>query len=177
MRAARRAGGRVDVHVIPARADFVHPASRRDVEEVLEFFAPLAIYGLQSVELRHALDAGMGDRIPIARLHVPGHVVLYEQRRPPWVIRTPSARSLARLRRAGAVLDISGGATRVEWPGETLRDFMLFDGLMHEVGHHLVQHHRGKRSVRVMRSADHERYAEAFATACRLARAERRGPG
>ena len=67
MRAARRAGDRVDVHVIPARADFVHPATRRDIEEVLGFFAPLAIYGLQSVELRHAVDME-GDRIPIARL-------------------------------------------------------------------------------------------------------------
>jgi hypothetical protein len=176
MRAARRAGDRADVHVIPPRAGFVHPATQRDIEEVLEFFAPLAIYGLQSVELRHAVDVGMGDRIPIARLHVPGRVVLYEQRRPPWGIRRPSARSVERLRRAAAVLDVSGGAARVEWPGDTLRDFMLFDGLMHEVGHHLVEHHRGKRSVRVMRSADHERYAEAFAAACRLAWAERSSP-
>ena len=107
---------------------------------------------------------------------MPGRVVLYEQRRPPWVIRGLSVRSFERLRRAGAVLDIAAGVIRVEWPGETLRDFVLFDGPMHEIGHHLVQHHRGKRSLRVMRTADHERYAEAFATACRMAWAGRHSP-
>jgi hypothetical protein len=176
IRAARRAGDRVGIHVIPARTEFVHPASRRDIEELLEFFAPLAIYGLQSVELRQAVDPGACERVLIARLHVPGRVVLYEQPRPPWVIRGLSARSLERLRRAGAVLDVAAAVTRVEWPGETLGDFVLFDGLMHEIGHHLVQHHRGKRSLRVMRTADHERYAEAFAAACRLAWAGRRSP-
>jgi hypothetical protein len=68
-------------------------------------------------------------------------------------------------------------ATAIEWPGETLRDFVLFDGLMHEIGHHLVQYHRGKRSIQMMRTADHERYAEAFAAKCRLAWAARRSPG
>jgi hypothetical protein len=52
----------------------------------------------------------------------------------------------------------------VDWPGDTLRDFLLFDGLMHEIGHHMT----GKRTARVMRTADHERRADAFATACRL---------
>src|ERR1700680_2111520 len=98
IRAARRAGDRVGIHVVPARAGFVHPATRRDIEELLGFFAPLAIYGLQSVELRQAVDAGACERVLIARLHVPGHVVLYEQPRPPWVIRGLSARSLERLR-------------------------------------------------------------------------------
>src|SRR5262245_47840154 len=124
LRAARRAGDRVNVHVVPARAEFIHPATRRDIEELLEFFAPLAIYGLRSVELRQSVDDG--GRVLIARLHVPGRVVLYEQRRPPWVIRGLSVGSLERLRRAGAVLDIVAGVAQVEWPGETLRDFVLF---------------------------------------------------
>jgi hypothetical protein len=173
IRAARRARVRVGVQVAPARPGFVHPASRRDIDELLEFFSPLAIYGLQSVELRQAVDAAACDRIVVARLQVPGRVVLYEQPRPPWVIPGLSARSLARLRRAGAVVDVGVTATRVQWPGETLPDFVLFDGLMHEIGHHLVQHHRGKRSIRVVRTADHERYADAFAAACRLAWAAR----
>jgi hypothetical protein len=155
--------------VAPARPGFVHPASRREIEDLLEFFGPLAVYGLRSIELRRAADAAACERIVIARLQVPGRVVLYEQPRPPWVIRGLSARSLERLRRVGAVLDVGVTATRIAWPGETLRDFVLFDGLMHEIGHHLVQHHRGKRSIRVMRTADHERRADAFAAACRLA--------
>jgi hypothetical protein len=44
---------------------------------------------------------------------------------------------------------------------------MLFDGLMHEIGHHLIQQHTGKRTARVMRTGDHERRADAFADACR----------
>jgi hypothetical protein len=39
---------------------------------------------------------------------------------------------------------------------------------MHEIGHHVVQHRTGKRGARVMRTADHERRADAFAAACRL---------
>ncbi len=177
IRAERRTSDRVGIRTVPARAGFVHPASRRDIAEVLEFFAPLAIYGLQSVELRHAVEAGACERILIARLDVPGRVVLYEQPPPPWVLRGLPERSLGRLQRAGAVLDVVASVARIEWPGETLRDFVLFDGLMHEIGHHLVQHHRGKGSLRVMRTADHERYAEAFAAACRLAWAGRQSPG
>jgi len=176
MRAARRAGEACGIHVMQARAGFVHPAARRDIEELLEFFGPPATYGLRSVELRHAVDpGGTCGGIPVARLHVPGRVVLYEQPRPPWVLRGLSARALERLQRAGAVLDVAAAATRVQWPDQTLRDFVLFDGLMHEIGHHLVQHHRGKRSLRVMRTADHERCAEAFSAACRLAWAGRSG--
>jgi hypothetical protein len=44
---------------------------------------------------------------------------------------------------------------------------MLFDGLMHEVGHHLIQQYTGKRGDRVMRTVDHERRADAFAARCR----------
>jgi Zn-dependent peptidase ImmA (M78 family) len=40
---------------------------------------------------------------------------------------------------------------------------MLFDVLMHEVGHHLIQHHKGKRQARVARTRDHEAFADAFA--------------
>lgn len=175
IRAARRVRDVAGIHVAPARAGFVHPATPRDIRELLAFFGPLAVYGLRSVELRHAVDPGCScGRLLVARLHVPGRVVLYEQPRPPWVVRGLSARALARLRRAGAVLDVAAAVTRVEWPDETLRDFVLFEGLMHEIGHHLVQHHRGKRSVRVMRTADHERCADAFAAACRLAWAGRR---
>jgi hypothetical protein len=142
----------------------------------LEFFGPLAMYGLRSVVLGQALAASASERILIARLRVPGRVILYEQPEPPWVIRGLSVPARERLLRAGAVLDVAAAVTRVEWPGDTLRELVLFDGLMHEIGHHLVQHHRGKRSMRMMRTADHERSAEAFAAACRLAWAERRGP-
>jgi hypothetical protein len=80
-----------------------------------------------------------------------------------------AASAMSRLRRAGARIHVTAATTRVEWPANTLRDFVLFDGLMHEVGHHVVQNSAGKRGTRVMRTADHEQRADAFAAACRVA--------
>jgi hypothetical protein len=53
---------------------------------------------------------------------------------------------------------------------------MLVDGLMHEIGHHLIQHHKGKRLARVMRTAEDERRAKQFAEACRQAWVARQTP-
>jgi hypothetical protein len=75
----------------------------------------------------------------------------------------------ARLRRAGARVATGPAGTQVDWPGNTLRDFMLFDGLMHEVGHHLIQHSARKQHTRAIRTADHERRADAFAVRARRA--------
>jgi Zn-dependent peptidase ImmA (M78 family) len=44
---------------------------------------------------------------------------------------------------------------------------MLFDVLMHEVGHHVIQQYKGKRPARVARTKDHEALAERFAARCR----------
>jgi hypothetical protein len=43
-----------------------------------------------------------------------------------------------------------------------LHDFMLYDVLLHELGHHLVQHRRRKIGS-VQRRPDHERFADEFA--------------
>jgi hypothetical protein len=166
----------VRVHVSRPRPGFVHPIGRRQVLEALDFFGPLAAYGVRSVELRHA-DLGASGAHVLARLQVPGVVILYAQRVSPWTFAgQPSEESLRRIRDAGAIVDIGPTATIIDWPGETLAEFMLFDGLMHEVGHHLIQHHTGKRTARVARTADHERAAERFAAACRTAWAERLDP-
>jgi hypothetical protein len=45
---------------------------------------------------------------------------------------------------------------------------MLFDVLLHEIGHHLIQQYRGKRTARVARTRDHEACADRFALQCRL---------
>ena len=163
----------VRVSATRPRPGFSHPIGRRQVTEALDFFGPLATYGLRSVELRHADMDAQG--VPVlARLRVPGTVILYEQRASPWTIGGRlSEESLCRLRDAGAIVDIGPSATVIHWPDETLANFVLFDGLMHEVGHHLIQHHTGKRTARVMRTADHERAAERFAAACRAAWAAR----
>jgi hypothetical protein len=106
----------------------------------------------------------------VAALRVPGIVLLYEQPEPPWVLSgrlgEPARRRLAR---AGALIEAGAAATRVAWPAGTLRDFVLLDGLMHEIGHHTVQHAANKRRTAVMRTADHERRADAFAVRARTA--------
>lgn len=155
------------------RPGFIHPLGRRQVLQALDFFGPLATYGLRAIELRHIDQEEPG--VPVlARLRVPGTVILYEQRPSPWTIAGRlSEESLHRLRDAGAIVDARPSVTIIDWPEETLAQFMLFDGLMHEVGHHLIQHHTGKRTARVMRTADHERAAKRFAAACRAAWAAR----
>lgn len=74
-----------------------------------------------------------------------------------------------KLRNAGARVECQpiGAATTISWPGQTLRDFMLFEVLMHEIRHHVIQQYKGKRTVRVVRTRDHEAAADRFAARCR----------
>src|SRR5262249_48957989 len=123
------------------------------------------------VELVPGPPGGVAGRQPLGRLRVPGTVRLYDQPPSPWCLpgRLAPAEQ-ARLCRAGAVVEESadGTLTVVSWPGTTLRDFVLFDVLMHEIGHHLIQQYKGKRSARVARTRDHEAFADELAWRCRL---------
>ena len=167
-------GGMPRIRVGRCRPGFIHPIGRREIVEALAFFGPLAWYGLRSIELRQAVGDSVGS-LALARLQVPGRIVLYEQSPPPWLFDGELAsRSHKRVQRAGASVRSGPSGTRIEWPGDSLASFMLFDGLMHEIGHHLIQHHAGKRLGRVMRTTDHERRADRFAESCRQAWNERR---
>jgi hypothetical protein len=175
LRAERRAGPPIAVRVRPPRPGFHHPAGPGDIGRVLEHFGPAATYGLRRVELRQRPAGSGGPTGPVvAALRVPGVVLLFEQPAPPWTLAGRLAgAALRRLERAGAIVAAGAGATRVDWPGGTLRDFMLFDGLMHELGHHGVQHAANRRCTPAMRTADHERRADAFAVRARAAWAAR----
>jgi len=146
-----------------------HPASQADVVGVLAFFGPECIYGIRSITLARAPGV-VANRLPFGRLIVPGRIVLFAQPASPLVVagRLPHEAE-ARLIRAGARIErvANGAQTVVAWPAQSLRDFMLFDVLMHEIGHHLIQHHKGKRTARVARTKDHEAFADAFARRCR----------
>ena len=153
------------------RRDHVHPAARADILRVLEFFGPACFYGLRSIELTQAPSSEPSGFL-LGRLCVPGRVLVYDQRPSPWRFAGPRRDDqLERLERAGAQVETDERTKVVEvsWPGETLRDFMLFDVLMHEIGHHLLQHHKGKRTVHIARTQDHEAFADQFASRCRLA--------
>lgn len=153
------------------RSGYFHPASKAEILELLRFFGEECIYGLRTIEL---LQTGRGYRdgeVLLGSLLVPGRIVLYEQPFSPWLLPgSLSAEEQEKVCRAGARLESINEATQtiVSWPADTLRDFMLFDVLMHEIGHHLLQHHKGKRRERVARTADHEALAERFAVRCRL---------
>ncbi len=146
-----------------------HVVSRSEVIPVLRFFGEACTYGLREIVLA-AGPAPDTTKILFGRLIVPGQVVLYPPPPAPWCLagRLP-AKQRRKLERAGAVLESAGkGAqTIVKWSGNDLRDFMLFEVLMHEIGHHLIQHHKGKRRVRTARTKDHEAFADRFAARCR----------
>jgi hypothetical protein len=151
------------------RTGFHHPASRADIARLLRFFGARCTYGLQSVELVRGDDALPRSSLQLGRLLVPGRILLYDQPRSPWVLvgRLPGQEA-ERLGFAGALVEGGELQSVVTWPGETLREFMLFDVLMHEVGHHLIQQYKGKRPARVARTKDHEAFAARFGRRCRL---------
>lgn len=148
-----------------------HPATRTDVAETLRFFGEECAYGVRAIELRQGTSGVPG--LELGRLMVPGRIVLYDQPVSSW--RLPgriSEQERHRLLDAGAEIEDLDVGLIIHWPedsdgGGTLKDFMLFDVLMHEIGHHLLQHHKGKRLVRVARTRDHEAFADAFARQCR----------
>lgn len=49
-----------------------------------------------------------------------------------------------------------------EHEAAALRDFIRFDVLLHELGHHVLQH-RARKVGSVRRTSEHERFAEMFA--------------
>ena len=157
------------IRAVPPVPGSVHPAGPREIAAVLRFFGEPCTYGLRLISLMQGEPwRPAGQRF--GRLVVPGSIVLFAQPAPPWLI--PGALRPTEhesLERAGAVVETVGGGaqTLISWPGETLRDFMLFDVLMHEVGHHMVQQYTGKRRTRVQRTRDHEAWAARFAARCR----------
>jgi hypothetical protein len=126
----------------------------------------MAFYGLRSVELVRAPMGRRSAASVFGRYCAPGTIRLFEQPTPPWQLPGRlEAETARRWERAGAVLTVrqDSGGTLVEWPGDTLRRFMIEEVLLHELGHHVLQHFKGKRPVRVARTADHEAFAERFA--------------
>ena len=147
----------------PPRPGCSHPASKRDVAAALRLLGEECVYGVRAIELRQ----GAGDRHRLGRLHAPGRIVLYDQPPSPWRLGRLGAGAAARLLRAGAEVEERRGAVLVRWRLHDLRDFMLFEVLCHELGHHRLQHHKGKRTARIARTRDHEAFARRFAERCR----------
>lgn len=146
---------------------YLHPADKRDITRLLEQFGELAWYGVREICLVQNSEL-QSDKFKFGALSVPGKILLYEQPEPPWICSgLPNNSDL--LNAAGAVITTStdGSRSMIDWTLDDLRDFMLFDVLMHEIGHHLVQQFTGKRQAQVLRSKDHESVAANFARRCR----------
>ncbi len=160
------------ITVRKTRKGYHHPASRPDIEQLLLFFGERSFYGLREIQLAQSPStAAPGGRL-FGRLYVPGRIVLYEQPIPPWYV--PGRLTQAErdsLTRAGATVEQSDDGMRciIRWTDKTLRNFMLFDVLLHEIGHHLVQQFKGKRKGQLLRTGDHEHSARLFASQCRKA--------
>ena len=134
---------------------------------MLAFFGEECVYGLRSIEL---VRGNGPPGFPFGVLTVHGRIQLFDLPQPPWAL-PGSLRGVDRgsLEQAGATIEVPSGGlqTVIRWPGASLKEFFLFDVLMHEVAHHMIQQYRGKRSARVMRTRDHEAVAASFARWCR----------
>ena len=149
------------------RVGNVHPLSPTEIRRALRFFGPSCWYGLKAIHLQQAPDKDAGT-IRLAAYRAPRYDPALRAGRPT-LARAGRLEDHSRmiLERAGARIETSTLTTTVSWPSGALRALMLFDGLFHEIGHHVQQRYEGKRSVRTRRTKDHERRADAFAVACR----------
>jgi hypothetical protein len=147
------------------RAGFHHPAGKRDLLELLDAVGPIARYGLRTVELAPSLAVAKASTLVFGRYCSPGRIILFAQRVPPWRLPGLLPETIVRrFERAGAIVTLltDVNATLIDWPGNTLRRFMVEDIFLHELGHHVLQHYKGKRSVRIARTRDHEAFARRF---------------
>jgi len=171
IRAVRRSAGRMPrIRARTARPGRAHPASPADIMRLLCDLGEFFHYGIEAIDLMpgHTERA----RLRLGALKVPGRIVLYDQPLSPWLVPGQlNACDERRIRRHGALVEPVLGGIRVEWPEDALRDFMLFDVLLHEIGHHVLQHYAGKRTVRAARTRDHEAFAIRFAARSRRLRA------
>lgn len=142
------------------RPGYAHPANSASIREFLKRGHEEWVYGLQSIELRQ----GAGSSSLFGEYRSPGLILLYDQALGPWSFRgrLKSADCQA-FEEAGAVIEKSPFETLVSWPRQALKQFMLNEVLLHEIGHHILQHHKGKRKVRIARARDHERFAHQYA--------------
>ncbi len=153
------------------RKGYHHPATPSDIKEMLTYFGELSYYGVREIQLAQSDHHGSSQKLSIAKLIVPGKIILYEQPQSPWLLAGAlCGEETEILETAGAVMESSadGLRGRILWSPVNLRNFMLFEGLMHEVGHHIIQQFKGKRTVQVLRLKDHELLAHHFARRCRL---------
>jgi len=154
---------RLRIIIEPARHGFHHPVGKRDLLELLNSIGPIARLNL--IELARTPVRPWSSALAFGCYRAPGRIILFEQPWPPWRISGLLHDTiLRRFERAGAIVTTlpAVGASLVDWPGDTLRQFIVEDIFLHELGHHVLQHYKGKRPERVARTRDHEAFAISF---------------
>ena len=142
--------------------EFHHPLDKQDILEFLRRLDAVPLYGLRCIELRHS---GSNPACPFGRYCAPGRILLFAQPKAPWRFTGRLSDSfIHRASRAGAALTESSDnrTTIIDWPDDSLKNFMLREVLLHELGHHVLQQYKGKRSARIARTRDHEAFARRF---------------
>lgn len=135
-----------------------HLLTSDEIAAFLDWSGPLFRYGLKRICLRqeHALRP---EGMVFAEYLLSGEIHLYAVPGSPW--RLPfllQEKDRVAFARYGAQceFDIEREQTNVHWAEEGLKRFALCEVLVHEIGHHLLQYHKGKRKVQVCRVRDHE---------------------
>lgn len=139
-----------------------HPIGQAEVRRLLYQLPPRYRYKLQAIELRPAPSRRPHCALLLGRLLLPGRILLYAQPCSPWLLGGLLADDeRALLMRAGALVSVDRRSclTVVEWPGHSLRDFMLLDVLLHELAHHALQVRRARSIMPAARKGDHEAVA------------------
>jgi hypothetical protein len=158
----------LQVRAIPPRSGWHHPAGPREILRLL-LQLPAAAHGLRAIELRPQPSGARAQGLQFGCYGPPGRIVLHELPLPPW--RLPGVLSAAGLRcftRHGAHITHHTVFTIIDWPPQALQRFVLGEVLLHELGHHLLQHHQGKRLGRIARTRDHEAFADRSARRWRV---------
>lgn len=147
------------------RPGFHHPLTEQDVVVLLETISSLSVYGLRSIEFVRVPASHELTSLVFGRYETPGRILLFEQAPAPWHFHAKLlTKDVDRFARHGAEVNtMQSGVTIVNWPINTLRRFMLEEVVLHELGHHVLQHHKGKRRARIARTKDHEAFASLFA--------------
>lgn len=151
------------------RTNFFHPADKSQIQRVLLHFGELSWYGVQEISLLQNSKASV-NKLSFGSLIIPGKIQLFEQGKPPWFLNGGlGSEQQSLLESAGAIIEFSANRLRckIDWPDDSLSSFMLFEVLMHEVGHQIIQQFKGKRTAQVLRTKEHELLAIAFARRCR----------
>jgi hypothetical protein len=141
-----------------------HPLTQRDIRSLIEGFGPLSIYGLRSIRLRSE-SAILADGIVFGEYALPGGIHLYSLPEGDWnlpFLLLPQDRAAFRRHGAQIEIDVHRGQTSVTWHEQGLKQYLLYDVLAHEFGHHAVQRRCGKFLATTCRKSDHEAQADLY---------------